>query len=325
MEQLQLAVTTSPISVRKKELEAGRIVLRAMTGGHPFLVRRAHAAVAALDSGPARRPLLRTIECVAETPDDVAGAVLALLGYGSVLERHGEYREAEQVYRAVLPLRPDDSRIPLHAARAARKAGDRAAALALYRLAGERAGGDSHMQLLVQVGQALIADEPEHALTSVVAAARTAGNREVEAVAREERARLRQGTRRGGAALRDLVAASGRFRDSHDRIRVLHRAAELLTARGDLLAAREALLTALDLASETQRGHTVQRLRTVARAMGDDVALRRTRGQGTTTLVTLAPPRARRAGAPSRTARHLRRVRDSVTRPGRTSCADRRQ
>jgi hypothetical protein len=98
------------------------------------------------------------------------------------------------------------------------------------------------MQLLVRIGEALVSDAPEPALTAVIRAARQARNRVAVAIAREERALLRIRTRRSAAALRDLLFAAARYRDVQDRLRVLHRAAELLSARGDLLAAREVLL-----------------------------------------------------------------------------------
>ncbi|HSJ24835.1 MAG TPA: tetratricopeptide repeat protein [Longimicrobiales bacterium] len=318
MSQLQLATTTSTVSVRERELEVGRVVLQAAMTGHPFLVRRAGELVTGLENGPARRPLRWTLEQAADGSSATPRVITGLLGYGAVLERHGEHGEAEHVYRAVLELRPRDASVALHVARAARKAGRREEALALYRHAGQCAGGDTHMQLLVATGEALVSDDPDQRLTAVIVSARRAGKRDAEAVAREERARVRLSARRGGAALRDLLAAAVRFRDAHDRVRVLHRAAELLTARGDLPAAREALLTALDVVPDAHRGHTLQRIRTVARAQGDELELRRSRGRGASPVVTLAPSPARRPAAAS-AVRHVRRLRDVVTPPGRTS------
>jgi tetratricopeptide (TPR) repeat protein len=289
--QLQPLPGTTQASLRERELEAGRLVVRAVIAGHSWLLRRAMTAVSTLESGPARRPLKLAVERALDAADFDEEVCAGVLGYGAVLERHGEYVEAEQVYAAVLMQRPSDSSVALHAARAARRAGRREAALRLYRRAGEHAGGDAHMQLLVRIGEALVSDAPEPALTAVIRAARQARNRVAVAIAREERALLRIRTRRSAAALRDLLFAAARYRDVQDRLRVLHRAAELLSARGDLLAAREVLLAARDMAGETQRSHTVQRLRTVARALGDDLELRRTRGQGNTGIVTLAPVR----------------------------------
>jgi tetratricopeptide (TPR) repeat protein len=318
VQQIQLSAPDRSGTLRQRELEAGRVVLRAVLSLHPFLLRRAAALVDELEGAAVRRPLRRTLESAADG-EDPAGMSAGLLGYGCLLERHAEYAEAERVYRVVLSLQPGSAATALHAARAARRAGRRDEALALYRQAGEHASGDEPMQLLARTGEALVAEAPELALTSVIAAARKAGLAHVVAIALEERAGVRIAERRVAAALRDLLVAAGRFNDSHDRVRVLHRLADLLTARGDLAAAREALLTALDLVHEAQRGHTIQRLRTVARAMGDSIELHRRRGQGNAGLVTLAPVRGRAGVAPAAAARRIRRLRDAFMHPGRTS------
>jgi tetratricopeptide (TPR) repeat protein len=310
--QLQTLPTSTPVSLRQRELEAGRVVLRAIGTGDPFLLRRADHAVAELGSEAVRRPLRRALECARNGEADPAAAAAGLLGYGAVLERHAEYLEAEAVYGAALEQLPGDSRVALHAARAARKAGRREAALSLYRRAGETAGGDIRMHLLVRIGEALVSAEPERALTAAASAARAAGDRDALGVALEERARIRPTVRHSNAAVRDLLAAAVRYRDAQDRVRVLHRLAELLTARGDLPAAREALLAALDLVGEGKRGHTLQRLRTVARSMGDAVELRRSRGQGGGTLVSLAPPPARSRTQATTLQPRVRRVRDMI-------------
>jgi tetratricopeptide (TPR) repeat protein len=316
--RLQLAIIEGQATIRERELEVGRLVLRAARAGDPFLVRRALKAVGELEAGPARRALRHAVEGLADLSE--AGAknndavARGLLGYGAVLERHGVHEGAEEVYRAVLDGSPEDARMMLHVARAARKAGRREEALELYRRAGQQCGSDVHMRLLVGIGEALLAESPEAALTEVLHAARRADANVAVAVAREERARLRVAAR-GGGALRDLASAALRYRDPQDRVRVLYRLAELLTARGDLPAAREALLAAQDAGTSAQRGHTVQRLRTVARALGDELELRRSRGQGSGSLVTLAPAGARRRSAmlSSRTPR-IRRLRDILTR-----------
>jgi hypothetical protein len=307
--QLQPLPATAPASVRERELDAGRLVVRAVMSGHPWLLRRARGVVSDLESGPARRPLRLAVERAVDAPGFGEEVCAGVLGYAAVLERHGEYVEAEDVYAAVLRQRPSDSCVALHAARAARKAGRREAALRMYRHAGEHAGGDAHMQLLVRIGEALVAEAPESALTSVISTARRADNRVALAIAREERALLRIRARRSRAALRDLLVAAVRYRDVQDRVRVLHHAAELLSSRGDLLAAREVLLAARDIGGAAQRAHTVQRLRTVARALGDDLELRRTRGQGSPGIVTLAP--VRRAVHSSALLRRIRFVRDA--------------
>jgi tetratricopeptide (TPR) repeat protein len=297
----RIDATEPTATVRERELETGRLLLRAVAAGDAFLVRRAAGAAAALDAGPARRVLLRAAGGLAEGD---AGLTLAvLLGYGAVLERHGEDAAALDVYRAVRRSRPDDACVALHAARSARKSGRREEALALYGAAAATCG-DDHLRHLAAIGAALVSDDPFGQLSGVVRAAREAGDGEALALAREERARLELAARRPSAAVRDLMAAALRFPDRTDRVRVLHRLAELLGARGDLAGAREALLMALDIVDQRHRAHTIQRLRTLARAMGDQLELRRTRGQGAAGLVTLAPLAVRRLSAmPSRAGR----------------------
>lgn len=308
LRHLRLGESSAPASVRERELEVGRLVLRAAASGDAFLVRRAGAAVRALDSGPARRALRRAAEGLVD--DDAKALQNGLLGYGAVLERHAVYDVALEVYTFLMAQQPTDALATLHAARAARRLGRREQALELYREAGRRSGGDARMLRLVAIGESLLADDPATALGTVIRDARRSRDGDALAIAREERSRFLANSGRGGRAARDLVAAAGRYTDRIDRVRVIHRLAELLSARGDLAGAREALLAALDIVPAAQRGHTVQRLRTVARAMGDELELRRTRGQGAATLVSLAPLGSRRSAAARSLAPALRRWRD---------------
>jgi tetratricopeptide (TPR) repeat protein len=310
---LQLEPTRAPASVRERELEVGALVLRAAGERASFVVRRAVAAVAELDPGPVRRALRRAAEGLVEGEE--ATLLSGLLSYGAVLERHAVHEEAVAVYGAVMAARPEDACATLHTARAARKAGRRDEAMALYRRAADQAGGDPRLLLVVRVGEALVSETAEAALTAVLRDARRGGHGEAVAIAREERARLRVASRRTGAALRDLAAAAVRYTDRIDRVRVLQRMAELLSARGDLLGAREALLAALEQADTAQRAHTVQRLRTIARAMGDELELRRSRGQGATSITTLTPLPSRRVAAAESLAPRIRRWRSLITAP----------
>jgi tetratricopeptide (TPR) repeat protein len=286
-----------PVSVRERELEVGRLVLRAVSGRDAFLTRRASAAVAALDGSAARRALRRVVRALAEADDRAVRA--ALPSYGATLEQHGAHEAAAEVYELAMRLWPGDAAATLHAARAARRSGRRDDALRLYRRAGQECAGDPHMSLLVRIGEALVSKQPLESLTAVVRDARRAADRDALAIAREERARLAS-RERNGLAVRDLAAAAGRYSDRTDRVRVLHLLAELLSGRGDLLGAREALLAAAEQAGATHRGHSVQRLRTVARSLGDELELRRSRGQAAAGPVTLAP--ARRPGSRGRSA-----------------------
>jgi hypothetical protein len=313
LHQLQVGEPGQGASVRERELEVGALVVRAATARDAFLVRRASAAVAALEASPMRRALKRVVEGVNEA--DETGVTSGLLAYGAVLERYGINDLAAGVYRAVMVARPADAGVTLHTARAARKAGRRDEALTLYRRAAEQAGGSVRMALLVRIGEALVSDDACSGLDAVICDARRAGERDALAIAREERARLRVTARRSAAAVRDLAAAAGRYTDRVDRVRVMQRMAELLSGRGDLLAAREVLLAAREQATGAQRAHTVQRLRTVARAMGDQFELRRSRGQGASSLTTLTPVPTRRVAAAASLAPRLRRWRSLLPTP----------
>lgn len=304
-----LATTGSTPSVRERELDTGRLVVRASAGRDPFVLRRAASAVRDLEESAARRALARAASALADS--DRAALISGLLAYGTVLERHGEYAEAVEVYRAVLGAEPADVLAALHTARAARKAGRREEAVELYRRAGAAAAPGRPIGLMVRIGEALVSERPLEELTAALRAARRARDAEAMAVAREERARIRLEASDPGAALRDLGAAAARFPARVDRVRVLHRMAEILVSQGDAVAAREALLCALDHVGEAHRGHTIQRLRTLARSMGDELEQRRTRGQASGPLVTLVPARMRPLATRSRV-RQIRRLRDLI-------------
>jgi tetratricopeptide (TPR) repeat protein len=291
-----------PVTLRERELETGGLVLRAATAGDAFLVRRAASAVTDLEPSTARRALRRAVEGLV---DGEAGALrTGLTAYGAALEQRGLHERATDVYRTAMRLWPGEAAMTLHAARAARRSGCRDEALLLYRQAGRECGGDTYMMLLVRIGEALVSEQPAEALTAVLRAARQAGNADAVAIAREERARLVPACQ----AVRDLAVAAARYPDRTDRVRVLHRMAELMTAHGDLLGAREVLLAALDQAGPAHRGHSVQRLRTVARVLGDELELRRSRGRGVGDGPVMLAPSRRQAPARSAAPR-LRRWR----------------
>ena len=77
-------------------------------------------------------------------------------------------------------------------------------------------------------------------------------------------------------------------------------------------AAREVLLTALDIVDDRTRAHTVQRLRTIARSMGDELELRRTRGRGNATITTLGTMSSRRVPLSESRVDRLRRRRAAL-------------
>jgi tetratricopeptide (TPR) repeat protein len=302
-----LATTGGTPSVRERELDTGRLVLRASAEADPFMLRRAATAVRDLEDSAARRALARAASALAE--GDRSELISGLLVYGTVLERHGEYAEAVEIYRAVLCAEPSDVLAALHTARAARKAGRRKEAVELYRQAGAATPHGHPIGLMARIGESLVSERPLEELTAALRAARSARDTEAMAVAREERARLHLAAGKPGAALRDLGAAAARFPARVDRVRVLHQMAEILVLEGDALAAREALLCALDHAGDPHRGHTLQRLRTLARSMGDELELRRHRGRISRDLVILVPARMRARTTRSRV-RQVSRLRD---------------
>lgn len=288
--KLSVTVATAPASLRQRELEAGRLVLRAARSGDAFLTRRAAQEARALGAGPARRALVHTVDALEAGDGDARRGMVA---YGAVLERHGLHADAAQVYGAVLSMFGDDASVALHAGRATRRSGDRTAAMRLYGVAAAQARGDETLELMAAIGVALIAEDPVTALTPIVREARRARRWEAYAIAREERARLNRSAGRSASAVRDLFAALRRYTDRQDRVRVLHALADVLSSRGDLTGAREALLIALDVARPSMRVHTIHFLRALARTMGDDLELRRSRGNGAPAMVMILPPKAR--------------------------------
>ncbi|MHB1167991.1 MAG: hypothetical protein ACYC28_01755 [Longimicrobiales bacterium] len=289
--QLSVTVATAPASLRQRELEAGRLVLRAARSGDAFLARRAAQEARALGAGPARRALVHAVDALEAGPD--GDARRGMVAYGAVLERHGLHADAAQVYGAVLSMFGDDASVALHAGRATRRSGDRTAAMRLYGVAAAQARGDETLELMAAIGVALIAEDPVTALAPIVREARRARRWEAYAIAREERARLNRSAGRSASAVRDLFAALRRYTDRQDRVRVLHALADVLSSRGDLMGAREALLIALDVARPSMRVHTIHFLRALARTMGDDLELRRSRGNGAPAMVMILPPKAR--------------------------------
>ena len=312
-----LPTSARTASVRTRELETGRLLERATRArledgqGARFLVARAHADVRGLDAGSARHALARAVEALeGEAPDrgELAGALVC---WGGVLEAHHELEDAVRAFEAALAARPDALDVMLHAARAHRKAGNREAARALYGQVRER--GDGRLGRFSRLGEALLGDSPESALAVVIAEADAAAEREVAAVALEERARLRRAAGRTPECVADYAAAGLRYEERRDRLRVAHVLADVLLASGDTEAAREALGAALELAaSAAERRHAVQRLRTLARLQGDELGLRRYPPEGPAPLVSLMPARRAAAREAESMAPALRAWRDAL-------------
>ncbi len=304
---LQQISESSP-GERGRRAAAGALVLRAVEQavergqGFQFVAARAGVEVSGLERGP-ERAVLRRILLLLEGEGEVETARLAspLVGYACELERTRRLPEADAALLLARSAAPDDAEVALHCARVARKLGDRERALELYSAARDLDGVGGSVARLADVGEAVVSDDAERALTRVVRAALRAGDAESAAVGLEERARARRaaGDRRGAA--RDLCLAAARFTDGVDRARVAHELADVTVASGDPLAAREALLVALEWGDAPQKEHARARLHTLARDLGDQVGARRWRSSRRPSLTSLSlyrPQPVDRSAAP---------------------------
>lgn len=301
-------ISESSSGERGRRAAAGALVLRAVEQaverreGFRFFAARAGGEVSGLEKGP-ERAVLRRILLLLDGAGEVEAARLAgpLVGYACELERTRRLPEADAALSLARSAAPGDAETALHAARVARKLGDRERALELYAAVRGLDGADGSMARLAAVGEAVVSDDAERGLTRVVRAALRAGDAEAAAVGLEERARTRRaaGDRRGAA--RDLCLAAVRFGDGVDRARVAHELADVAVASGDPLAAREALLAALEWGDAPQKEHARARLHTHARDLGDQVGARRWRSARPPSLTSMSLYRPRpvdRSGAP---------------------------
>lgn len=267
--------------------EAGGLVLRAIStayagapGAH-FLRSRAAAELSTLPSGPERRALHRLLEF---TKEPGPGLSNALLIYAATLERKGRLEEADAAIRLACEASPDDPSLSLHAGRIARGLGDADRARASYARAKALDSPCGRFGRLAAIGEALLSESPERALSRAIRDAFNGGDAEAEAVGMEERAGVWLGLGDARAALRDLRAASIRYVDPSDRARVLHRIAEVAEAEGDRLGAREALLDAWRVGGRSRREHARERLYALSRELGDQLGMRRWRPTEHSTL-----------------------------------------
>lgn len=274
-----------------------------------FLARRARLAVQGVVDERGRRLLARVLETHLDGGVQPDARTCALLGWAGYLESRGRLAEAARVLDLATDRRPRDPGLALHAARVARKSGDRTAALALYERVRDLDDGRGHLERMASVGCALLASDPIRALGRAIRRAVLADDGEAAAVAQEARARARRESGDMDGAIRDFVVAAARFEDPADVGRIGHALADLFTSRGDVAAARHALL-------ETERrGHPEQvrrarsRLFAQARALGDEVGMRRWAEAGPTSLVSITFRAADPGHADSRADRLLRSIR----------------
>lgn len=261
---------------RARRAAAGALALacveRARDGGaDEFSLRRARREAEALEKSPEKSILLRLVLLAEAHEPNQPRLAAALVSYACELERTRRLPEADAAVTLALALDGSGSATALHAARLARKLGERDRALALYCAARELDGGSGAIARLAEVGEAVVSDEPASALGKVIRRALQAGDGEAAAVGLEERAaaRRRAGDRRGAA--RDLVLAAARFTDAVERARVSHELAGVTLGAGDAAAAREALQLALAWGDAPQQDHARTRLHTLARDLGDQV------------------------------------------------------
>jgi len=301
-----LRISETERGERARRAAAGALVLsciqRVRDGIDEFSLRRARYEVEALEKSPERSILDRLLQ-VAES-GDLAGARLAksLVAYACEMERTRRLPEADAAVTLAFALDGAGSATALHAARLARKLGERDRALALYCAARELDGGTGTIARLAQVGEAVVSADPVRALGRAIRRALRAGDAEAAAVGLEERAAARRAAGHRAGAARDLAIAAARYTDAVDRARVAHELAGVVLALGDAPAAREALQVALAWGDAPQQDHARTRLHTLSRDVGDQVGMRRWRSFKRPPLVSMSAyrprPAAERTAAP---------------------------
>lgn len=300
---------------RGRRAAAGALVLAAVertVAGEPdeFGFRRAKREAEALERSPEKSILLRVLACLEDGGEPGPRMARALVSYACELERTRRLPEADAAVSLALAMDAASAGTTLHAARLARKTGERERARALYCAARDLDGGDGDLARLAAVGEAVVSPDPLPVLARAIRRALRAGDAESAAVGLEERAALRRaaGDRRGAA--RDLCLAAARFTDPVDRARVAHELAGVVLAAGDADGAREALLLALAWGDGPQRDHAQSRLHTLSRDVGDQVGMRRWRSFKRPSIVSLSayrPVPSARSAAP-----RLRRWREAL-------------
>lgn len=320
-------ISESTSGERARRAIAGALVLRAteqvLSGGPgaSFVMARAAAEVASLAGGVERSLLQRLLVLLEESDGEPAAEALAcslVVGYACELERTRRLPEADAALTLARSAAAEDAEIALHAGRVARKLGDRARALELYRTARELDRSGGAIGRLAAIGEAVVSANPVCELSRAIRQARRAGDAEAAAVGLEERARMRRAVGNRRAAVRDLCVAAARYPDPVDRSRTAHEVADVTTAVGDLLAAREALLAALAFGDAPQRDHAQSRLHALSRDLGDQLGMRRWRSFKRPVLVSLSV--SGRTPSATSAASRLARWRESLEHPAAPPC-----
>jgi len=303
---------------RARRAAAGALVLacveRARAGqADEFSLRRARHEVQGLEKSPEASILDRLLLLAESGTPSEPRLARALVSYACELERTRRLPEANAAVGLALALDGTGSATALHAARLARKLGERDRALALYCAARELDGGSGSIARLAQVGEAVVSADPVRALGRAIRRALQACDAEAAAVGLEERAAARRAAGDRAGAARDLVIAATRFTDAVDRARVAHELAGVALALGDTAAAAQALQAALAWGSAPQQDHARTRLHTLSRDLGDQVGMRRWRSFKRPPLVSMSayrPAPAAKSAAP-----RLQRWREALGRP----------
>jgi len=190
-----------------------------------FSLRRARREVEGLEKSP-ERSILDRLLLVLESGDPAqARLARSLVSYACELERTRRLPEANAAITLAFALDGTGSATALHAARLARKLGERERALALYCAARELDGGSGAIARLARVGEAVVGTDPVRALGRAIRHALRAADAEAAAVGLEERAAARRAAGDRTGAARDLTIAAIRYTDAVDRARTVDIAA----------------------------------------------------------------------------------------------------
>lgn len=313
-----LQISETERGERARRAAAGALVLACVErarAGTPdeFSLRRARREVEGLEKSPERSILDRLLLVLEGGTPAQARLASSLVSYACELERTRRLPEANAAITLAFALDGTGSSTALHAARLARKLGERERALALYCAARELDGGSGAIARLAQVGEAVVSADPVRALGRAIRHALRQGDPEAAAVGLEERAAARRAAGDRAGAARDLVIAATRYTDTVDRARVAHELSGVALAVGDAAAAREALQVALAWGDAPQQDHARTRLHTLSRDLGDQVGMRRWRSFKRPPLVSMSayrPVQSSGSAAP-----RLMRWREALGRP----------
>src|ERR1700741_374519 len=163
------AISESERGERAARAAAGALVLacveRARGGGaDEFSHRRAVREVEGLGESPERSILLRLLILAGDAELAETRQAKVLVSYACELERTRRLPEANAAVALAPALDGAASSTALHAARLARKLGERERALALYCAARDLDGGSGAIARLAEVGEAVVSGDAVRAL-----------------------------------------------------------------------------------------------------------------------------------------------------------------